>query len=819
MNEEIDGYEEIVKDFLSECSEHLDTLDSGFVAIEQNHSDRKILAEIFRSIHTIKGGAGMLAFPNLEKLTHAAENLLSLLRDGKLSLTTDMITTLLKTVDSVRSMLDNIAKTSNDGQDVHQGLIAELQSLQQPKPQPVAQIVEQVVEQVVEQIEDTSCEEAISHHEADLLDLADNIVSDDMTDMSTETSNTVVEDEVTEVLTIEHLTSETSCEPESVTSDPHFEAHIEKAMEEQIPTATEHGVVAKTQHDDELAHENRSLSTIDTTIRINVELLDKLMNLVGELVLSRNQILQFISALSDSSFIAVSQRLNLITSELQEGVMKTRMQPIGNVWSKFTRIVRDLATTCNKKVNLVMVGKETELDKTLIEAIKDPLTHIVRNSVDHGIELPEKRRKNGKSEDGTITLRAYHEGGHVNIEIIDDGAGIAAEKVKTKALDKGLITAEQAARMTERDALNLIFLPGLSTAEKVTNISGRGVGMDVVRTNIERINGTIELQSKPGFSTIIKIKIPLTLAIIPALIITCQDNRYAIPQISLLELVRLEPHETDKHIQYIKDHPVYKLRGKLLPLVYLNKELELNDGTLLHQSQPINIVILQAGEIEFGLVVDSINDTQEIVVKPLSKLLKNQLAFAGATIMGDGKISLILDVVGIARKANLLSSPVEANKLAQLNQQQEERLEKQTLLLLSAGSANLIAVPLEKVDRIEEFSSKMIELIGSQEVVQYRDNIMPLVRLDKFIGNHLSKGDMEKVQVIVHSDGFHNFGLIVDKVYDIVEGMFKLDREIKRQGVVGASVIDDKITEILDIESIMRKVLPMCYDQGATRIQ
>jgi len=229
--------------------------------------------------------------------------------------------------------------------------------------------------------------------------------------------------------------------------------------------------------------------------------------------------------------------------------------------------------------------------------------------------------------------------------------------------------------------------------------------------------------------------------------------------------------------------------------------------------------VLQAGEIEFGLVVDSINDTQEIVVKPLSKLLKNQLAFAGATIMGDGKISLILDVVGIARKANLLSSPVEANKLAQLNQQQEERLEKQTLLLLSAGSANLIAVPLEKVDRIEEFSSKMIELIGSQEVVQYRDNIMPLVRLDKFIGNHLSKGDMEKVQVIVHSDGFHNFGLIVDKVYDIVEGMFKLDREIKRQGVVGASVIDDKITEILDIESIMRKVLPMCYDQGATRIQ
>lgn len=746
MNEEIDGYEEIIKDFLTECSEHLDILDNGFVAIEQNASDRKILSEIFRSIHTIKGGAGMLAFHRLEKLTHAAENLLSLLRDGKLQLNSNMITALLQTVDAVRVMLNAIAQSGSDGEHEYAVLIDHLLQLQ-TEPCTI------------------ECEKA-------------------KTDKKKSPSLTSNQEETPVPCSAEQV----DCPNESLT-------------ETELPCA----VAAE--------DEQRLLPISDASIRINVELLDKLMNLVGELVLSRNQILQFIAALSDSSFIAVSQRLNLITSELQEGVMKTRMQPIGNVWGKFTRVVRDLAATCNKRVNLEMYGKETELDKTLIEAIKDPLTHIVRNSVDHGIESAEIRRQKGKPEEGTISLKAYHEGGHVNIEICDDGAGISAEKVKAKAVEKGLISPEQAARLSERDALNLIFLPGLSTSESVSNISGRGVGMDVVRTNIERINGTIDIQSKPGWSTTLKIKIPLTLAIIPALIITCRGNRYAIPQISLLELVRIEPDEVKKHIQLIKDSPVYKLRGKLLPLVYLTKELELesipNDQDT---GEPINIVILQAGEIQFGLVVDSINDTQEIVVKPLSKLLKNQLAFAGATIMGDGKISLILDVVGLARKADLLASSLESNKMNQLNHKHEEQAAKQTLLLLSSGGNSVLAVPLEKVDRIEEFSVANIESIGAQEVVQYRDSIMPLVNLGQFIeGNTTtlrSKSENNKIQVIVHSDGCNNFGLIVEHVYDIVEGSFALHQQIQHRGVVGTSVIDNKVTEILDIEAIMSTVLP-----------
>ncbi|CAM3030282.1 chemotaxis protein CheA [Legionella worsleiensis] len=760
MNDEDD---EIIKEFLTECNEHLDNLDNGFVAIEQDASDPKILSAIFRSIHTIKGGAGMLAFNKLEKLTHAAESLLSLLRDGKITLETQITTNLLHTVDAVRSMLACIAETGQDGEEEYLSLIETLHQLQSINEQPSLPNVtesEQVSSETEAQDIQNASEELSSQHELSSVDSHEFSEHSDTRDASFNSiSNT----------------------------DP---AHLS---------------------------EIKATNLVDSTIRINVELLDKLMNLVGELVLSRNQILQFISMDSDASFISVSQRLNLITSELQEGVMKTRMQPIGNVWGKFPRVIRDLATSCQKKVALQMLGKETELDKTLIEAIKDPLTHIVRNSVDHGIERPEVRKALGKPEEGTLSLKAYHEGGHVNIEITDDGGGISSEKVKEKAVAKGLITKEHASRMSERDALYLIFLPGLSTAEKVTNVSGRGVGMDVVRTNIERINGTIDIQSKVGESTTIKVKIPLTLAIIPALIVTCDRNRYAIPQVNLLELVRLECSQIKQDIKFIKDTPVYKLRGKLLPLVYLAKELELPHLSQLKEiNESINIVVLQAGETHFGLIVDNINDTQEIVVKPLSKLLKNVTAFAGATIMGDGKISLILDVMGLARKAGLLPNNMQSKKIPHMSHEASESGEKQTLLLLRSGNHSLMAVPLSKVDRIEEFHESNIETAGKQEVVQYRNSIMPLVRLDHYIDGHSTTAESrEKVQVIVYSRDQRNFGLIVDHVYDIVEGTFMLDSQITRKGVSGTAVVENKVTEILDVESIIHSVLPTYFDSAS----
>ncbi|HUK48938.1 MAG TPA: chemotaxis protein CheA, partial [Terriglobales bacterium] len=418
------------------------------------------------------------------------------------------------------------------------------------------------------------------------------------------------------------------------------------------------------------------------TIRVAVNLLDKLMTLVGELVLARNQLLQFSNSLDNTGLNAICQRLNLIASELQEEVMKTRMQPIGNIWNQFPRTVRDVALGCGKQVTIEMEGKETELDKTIIESIKDPLTHLVRNSVDHGIELPQDRMRAGKDPVGRLTLRAFHEGGQVNIEISDDGAGLNRERIRQKALERKVITGEQAARMSEREICNLIFLPGFSTAEKVTNVSGRGVGMDVVRTNVEKIGGTVDLQSTPGQGTTVRIKIPLTLAIIPALIVNCSEERFAIPQVNLLELVRLEAEQARTGIEMVHGVPVHRLRGRLLPLVYLRKELQVQSVAKSGDAESaVNIVVLQADERQFGLVVDGIGDTEEIVVKPLRKQLKTVKTFAGSSIMGDGRVALILDVLGLAQRASVVTEARERALVEKAAEAATSKAEKQTFLL------------------------------------------------------------------------------------------------------------------------------------------
>ncbi len=552
-------------------------------------------------------------------------------------------------------------------------------------------------------------------------------------------------------------------------------------------------------------------------IRVDVALLDRLMNLVGELVLARNQILQFSATLESATLTGSTQRLNLITTELQEGVMKTRMQPIGNVWSKFPRIVRDLSQICGKKIRVEMEGKETELDKTIIAAIKDPLTHIIRNSVDHGIEDPEKRLAAGKEAEGRLFLRAFHEGGQVNIEIIDDGGGVHLDRVKAKAIERGLVTAEQAGRMSEREILNLIFLPGFSTAEKITNVSGRGVGMDVVKTNIEKIGGTVDLQSKLGTGTTLRIRIPLTLAIIPALVITSGGDRFAIPQVSLLELVRLEPEQARKGIESIRGTPVYRLRGNLLPLVHLNKQLRTEsadsqgDGT-------VNIVVLQADERQFGLVVDEINDTEEIVVKPLGKLFKGLTTFAGATIMGDGRVALILDVMGVAQRANVVSDNKDRSVHETEARNKDAGSAKQAMLLFRISNTRRMAVPLSQVARLEEFPRSAIEYSGNQQVVQYRRQIMPLISLSDALSDpklRIAKVLPEEspplsdtIQVIVYTKDESSIGLVVDRIMDVVEETLVVQRNMIRPGVLGSAVIENKVTELLDVESVIRTVLP-----------
>lgn len=539
----------------------------------------------------------------------------------------------------------------------------------------------------------------------------------------------------------------------------------------------------------------------DGTIRVDVGLLDTLMNLVGELVLARNQILQLRATVSDPALSASSQRLNLITTELQESVMKTRMQPIGSIWSKFPRVVRDLAVACGKQVRVEMEGRETELDRTIIEAIKDPLTHILRNSVDHGIESPRDRVAAGKPAEGRLVLRAHHEGGQVNIEISDDGAGINVERVKRTAVERGLVSAEQAIRMSAREAFLLIFAPGFSTAEQVTNVSGRGVGMDVVRTNIEKIGGSVDVQSVPGAGTTLKIRIPLTLAIIPALVVSAGGERFAIPQASLVELVRLEGHKR-RAIETIYGAPVYRLRGNLLPLVYLGRELGL-PGDATPAGEVVNIVVLQADDRHFGLVVDGIGDTEEIVVKPLAKQLKSISAFAGATIMGDGRIALILDVMGIAQRACVVAAVRERARGDLAGGAHDGAGARQTLLLFGLGGERRVAMPLSVVSRLEDLPSSSIERAGDLEVVQYRGEIMPLIRLSRLLG--AGEGDpKERIQVVVHSDGRRRVGLVVDHILDIVEETLSVQRMGARGGICGSAVIQQRVTELLDLDGILR---------------
>jgi two-component system chemotaxis sensor kinase CheA len=516
----------------------------------------------------------------------------------------------------------------------------------------------------------------------------------------------------------------------------------------------------------------------------------------------------------DAGFQAVSQRLNLITTELQEGVMKTRMQPIGNIWGQFPRTVRDVASSCGKQVEIEMEGKETELDKTIIEAIKDPLTHLVRNSVDHGIELPEERVKKGKNPTGRLILRAFHEGGQVNIEIRDDGAGLNQERIRKKAVERGIITADQAARMNDNEIFNLIFLPGFSTAEKVTNVSGRGVGMDVVRTNVERIGGMVDVQSTAGQGTTVRVKIPLTLAIIPALVVTCGGDRYAIPQLSLLELVRLESDKVAKGIELVHGAPVYRLRGRLLPLVYLQRELQIEpDSNSSVNDGAVNIVVLQAGDRQFGLVVDQINDSEEIVVKPLRKQLKTVKTFAGSSIMGDGKVALILDVLGLAQRASVVTENRErafGDKTADIV---GAAAEKQTFLLFAGPGDSRMAIPLNSLARLEEFPVNQIEMSGSQWVTQYRGQILPLVRLNVALEERRAKlralqappaADSGPIQVLVLNHDGRTFGLVVEQILDIVEDRADVKMAATRPSVLYSVVIGERVTELLDIPAILR---------------
>jgi len=541
------------------------------------------------------------------------------------------------------------------------------------------------------------------------------------------------------------------------------------------------------------ASENKD-SVANQTIRVNVDLLENLMTMVSELVLTRNQVLQILRKHKDSEFAAPLQRLNHVTSELQEGVMKTRMQPIGNAWAKLPRLIRDLSHELKKKIDLVMIGQETELDRQVLEMIKDPLTHMVRNSADHGLEIPEERRRAGKAETGKVTLNAYHEGGHIIIEIQDDGRGLALSKIKAKIVQNGLASESELESMSDQQVQQYIFKPGFSTAAKVTSVSGRGVGMDVVKTNIEKIGGTVEMRSAEGKGTTFIIKIPLTLAIVSALIVECGGERFAIPQISVVELVRASSNGELK-VEKIKDTPVLRLRNRLLPLVSLRellrletKESKVDDDTF--------IVVTQVGTYSFGIMVDRVFDTEEIVVKPVAPILRDIEMFSGNTILGDGSVIMILDPNGIAAHSGQMGMGSDSAAAENMTRRARNVGEEVVpLLLFKAGDGAPKAVPLALVARLEELDRQTIEFSNGRWVVQYRGQLMPLVPMDQY--QEISR-EPGRQPVLVFSDREHTMGLMVDNIVDIVEARLNVELSAASAGRIGSAVIAGHATEIID---------------------
>jgi len=635
----MDDDAEIIAEFRVESHENLDQLDRDLVELEQHPGSRELLSSIFRTIHTIKGTSGFLALGRLERLTHVGETLLSQLRDGQRTMTEPLAGALLRMVDTVRALLDVIERTGRDDDpsvDVAP-VIALIEALlagdatgeADEAPAAVAQPVNGAVNSAV-----NGSANGVAQSVA-LLERPDAPEAPDAG--------------VTVPASREERTPDQPVQPPAVPAAVEPLAVEPVHVPEPVRAAESAEPVEPPADEDPV--ERRTI--VDASVRVDVDLLDQLVDLVGELVLTRNQLLQRTALAEDVELTRASQRLDLVASELQESVMKTRMQPIGQVWSKMPRMVRDLSHQLGREVDLVMEGHETELDRSLLEALKGPLTHLVRNSMDHGIERPDDRAAAGKPRSGRLHLRAFHESGQVVVEIADDGKGIDPDRIAAVAVERGIVSREQIARMDARDVVNLIFKPGFSTASEVTNVSGRGVGMDVVRTNIEHIGGSVDLQSEAGRGTTVRVRIPLTLAIIPALVVGEGAERYAIPQANLVELVRLEAG--DPNLERLDGAPVLRLRGRLLPLVSLAEALapEGQDAAGRRAEMgALTVVVLQADDVRFGLCVSAVHDTQEIVVKPIGRQLKSLGMYAGATIMGDGRVALILDVTGLASRGS-----------------------------------------------------------------------------------------------------------------------------------------------------------------------
>lgn len=741
--------DELTREFLIESQEGLDRMEQSLTELEARPQDAALLGEIFRSVHTIKGTTGFLGFKRLEKLAHAGENLLGLLRDGKLAADQQLITGLLHLLDGLRSILKSIEAGAGEGEGEDTALIEQLEELQVPARVSAKQPARARV--------------------------------------------------------AAHAGASVSSAPPAPAPEQAAPPVQAPEVQPALPAAEVPAPAADGAQDASRPRvaTGAAGSAAESTLRVDVVLLNRMMNLVGELVLTRNQVLQATAA--DPKMTMLSRRLDMVTADLRENVMKARMQPVSNIFSKMPRIVRDLSQSLGRRVRIQVEGQETELDKSLLEAIKDPLTHAVRNSLDHGIESPEVRVAAGKDPEGTLKLRASHEGSHVIIEVSDDGAGIAVDKVRGKAIERGLISPERAAQLCERELLDLVFLPGFSTAAAVTNVSGRGVGMDVVRTNVEKIGGKVEIDSRAGKGTTLRLRIPLTLAIIPALIVRSLGQSFALPQGALSELVHIPPEQAAKAIEWMEGVPLYRLRGKLLPLVFLGRLLTPGTGHAFAMEQDNFIAVLDADGRRFGLVVDGLADPEEIVVKPLSTVLKEIGLYSGATVLGNAELALILDPGAIAAKAgiNIVAAREAAGAAAE---QEDANAQKAMEYLLVEAAGRHAAVPLADVLRIEQIPLSRIEYIGYRPVLNFEGQLMPVEDSAGLLAAagvdpaaHGSGDD--KIIVVVCREANRHVGFLVSHVLDVAAGG-ELFEAGTTQRTGGVTLLRDRVTGVVDLAGI-----------------
>jgi two-component system chemotaxis sensor kinase CheA len=752
--------DDLTREFLLESQEGLDRMERCLTDLENRPGDTELLADIFRSVHTIKGTTGFLGFSRLEALSHAGENLLGLLRDGKLEANPDIVSGLLSLMDILRGVLRSIETTGAEGESQQQdaAIIARLEELQ------IGEAEVAVAEPALAASVDASTQPAKFHKPR----------ATRRRGHGQSAPPPAQTGEAGPPMEAEEPAAGPQTEPRSVAAAQKPSSLPGRSTIESSPPETQAPSTS---------------GTADSTLRVDVELLNRMMNLVGELVLTRNQILQATNA--DAGFAILGRRLDMVTADLRESVMKARMQPVSHVFSRFPRLVRDLALGLDKKVRLEMEGQETELDKSLLEAIRDPLTHSIRNSIDHGIEMPEVRIAQGKLVEGVIRLRACHEGSHVIVEVHDDGAGMSIEKIRQKAVEKQLVTPQRAEQMNEREILQLIFLPGFSTAATVTSVSGRGVGMDVVRTNVEKIGGKVEVDSRAGKGTVLRLRIPLTLAIIPALIVRSRGQNFAVPQGSLTELVHLSTGENDTRIERLENAALYRLRGRLLPLVFLDRLLQQSPR---EPGAPCDIAILNADGRRFGLVVDGLADPEEIVVKPLAAVLREIGLYAGATILGNGEMALILNPGAIAQNAGV-SLTAEIDDVVD-----ENRVGQQDFLLVETGNRRA-ALPLETVVRIERIPRSRIELAGSRPVLRFEGALLPLDDAASDFMDAAGDDPTAQTTVVVCRDGQRHVGMTVSQVLDVTGG-----RQLEEAGsglvADGITLLHEKVTGIVSLAAI-----------------